>query len=86
MLRAFGSRLRQLHVSDVGAQSTHHPLTVSAITAFRKVSHLIPEEVPIILEAPVSEGEIETEIAHAREAFPSRFPSRQARVAENEIW
>ncbi len=82
ILRTFGGRLRQLHMSEVGAGSTHNPLTASAIAAFRRVSHLIPDEVPIILEALVSEGEIETEIARAQEALPAQ----QVRVAENEIW
>src|SRR5258707_7181853 len=41
ILRAFGDRLRQLHVSEVNSRSTHDPLSSAAIDAFRAVSSLI---------------------------------------------
>ena len=72
ILRAFGDRLRQLHVSEVNTRSTHDPLTAGAISAFNKVFHLIPDEVPIILESRVSEDQIENEIALARKALPNQ--------------
>lgn len=71
ILTEFKNRIRQLHVSEVNSQSHHDPLTVSAIIAFNKVSHLIPDEVPVILETPVARTEeIEAEIGYAREALP----------------
>jgi Xylose isomerase-like TIM barrel len=62
ILRDFGSRLRQLHVSEVNSRSTHDPLSESAMGAFRKISHLIPRTVPVILESRLKEDEIESEI------------------------
>lgn len=70
ILREFGSRLKQVHVSEVNARSKHDPLSFTSILAFQQVAHLIPESVPLILETPVLEAEIEQEIAKAREALP----------------
>jgi len=70
ILDRLGSRLRQLHVSEVNTQSTHDPLTAAAMMAFKRVSHLIPEDVPVILESPVTEDRVEIEISCGREALP----------------
>jgi len=51
MLQQFQGRLIELHVSEVNARSKHDPLTLEAVIAFRRVSHLIPPEIPIILKA-----------------------------------
>ncbi len=72
ILKLFGDRMRQLHVSEVNTRSTHDRLTAGAIGAFNKISHLIPDEVPVILESSVSEDQIETEIALARKALPGQ--------------
>jgi hypothetical protein len=70
ILREFGSRLIQVHVSEVNARSKHDPLSYSSILGFREVAHLIPEHVPLILETPVTEADMESEIAKVREALP----------------
>ena len=70
ILREFGSRLRQVHVSEVNTRSKHDPLSYASILAFQEVAHLIPPNVPLILETPVSEGQMESEIAKVREALP----------------
>jgi len=70
ILRAFGDRLRQLHVSEVNSRSTHDPLSGAAIDAFRAVASLIPENIPLILESPVREEDVNREIEQARLAFP----------------
>jgi len=70
ILREFGSKLRQVHVSEVNSRSKHDALSYSSIVAFREVAQLIPEQVPLILETPVSESDIEAEIDKVREALP----------------
>jgi hypothetical protein len=70
MLRDFGSKLCQVHVSEVNTRSKHDPLSYAAIRAFQEVAHLIPDEVPLILETPISEAEMDVEIAKVREALP----------------
>lgn len=82
ILRDFGARLRQLHVSEVNSRSTHDPLSGSSIGAFAKISHLIPEHVPVILESPVAETEVEAEIEHARLALPLEVPANGTRRKE----
>lgn len=70
ILREFGTRLKQLHLSEVNSRSTHDSLSGISIGAFQKISHLIPEHVPVILESPVAETEVEAEIEQARLALP----------------
>ena len=70
ILRSFGNRLRQVHVSEVNTRSTHDPLSFTSVLAFRQVAELIPENVPLILETPVCEDQIESEMAIVREALP----------------
>jgi hypothetical protein len=70
ILRDFGAILRQLHVSEVNSRSTHDPLSGLSIGAFEQISGLIPENVPVVLESPVAEAEVQAEIEHARLALP----------------
>jgi len=70
ILRDLGTRLKQLHVSEVNSRSTHDPLSGASIGAFEKIAHLIPEHVPVILESPVADTEVTAEIEHARLALP----------------
>jgi hypothetical protein len=70
ILREFGSKLRQVHVSEVNTRSKHDCLSYASILAFQEVAHLIPEGVPLILETPVLEGDMGAEIEKVREALP----------------
>lgn len=70
ILRALGHRLHQVHLSEVNSRSTHDPLSGGSVAAFQKVAHLIPETVPIILETPVLENQIDHEMELARVALP----------------
>jgi hypothetical protein len=70
ILREFGSKLRQVHVSEVNTRSKHDPLSYVSILGFREVAHLIPEHIPLILETPVAEADMMMEIKKVREALP----------------
>ncbi len=70
ILREFGSKLRQVHVSEVNTRSKHDPLSYVSILGFREVAHLIPEYIPLILETPVAKSDMMIEIAKVREALP----------------
>jgi hypothetical protein len=76
ILRAYSGRLSQLHVSEVNTASQHDPLSFAAILAFSEVADLIPDWIPIILEARVTSDQIKTEIEKAQRALPVR--NRQA--------
>jgi hypothetical protein len=69
ILQICKGRLRQVHISEVNSRSKHDPLSFESILAFRKVAHLIPEDVPVILESRVSEDEVDEEIQNARMAL-----------------
>lgn len=79
MLREFGSKLRQVHVSEVNTRSKHDLLSYASILAYHDVAHLIPTNVPLILETPVAENQIEAEIAKVREALPLKCQTIVAR-------
>jgi hypothetical protein len=72
MLRRFGNRLRQVHVSEVNSRNGHDPISFTAQTAFRRVAHLIPPQVPLILEMVIPEDQIDSQLALAAEALTGR--------------
>ncbi|HEY3567141.1 MAG TPA: hypothetical protein VGP73_04335 [Thermoanaerobaculia bacterium] len=69
MLRRFGGRLRQIHVSEVDPQGKHIPISFAARCAFQRVARLIPEGCPIILESMVDPDEARNEIEVAIQAL-----------------
>lgn len=71
LLKHFGSRLRQLHVSEVTTRSNHERLSRACILAFQEVAKHIPESVPVILESPLlTHDQILEEVARVRAALP----------------
>ena len=69
IIRTYASRLRQVHVSEVNTRSKHDRLSYSSIMAFQRVAELIPESVPLIVEAVIEEWEIASELERVEEAF-----------------
>jgi hypothetical protein len=69
MLKKFGSRLRQIHVSEVNSRNKHDRLSFVSILDFQEVAHLIPPQVPVIIESIVSGDQIGAEINRVREAL-----------------
>ncbi|HVX59477.1 MAG TPA: hypothetical protein VHC19_02710 [Pirellulales bacterium] len=62
ILRRFRDRIQQIHVSLVNSSSAHQPLNYESVLAFRRVAHLLPKDVPLILETPVAPEQIRGEI------------------------
>jgi sugar phosphate isomerase/epimerase len=77
LLRAYGERLRQLHVSEVNTFSRHERLSYLSYFSYRRVAASIPAEIPIILEALVQPEEIEREVQFAIECL-TPAPAREA--------
>jgi hypothetical protein len=69
ILQFCNGRLRQLHISEVNSQSKHDPLSFESILAFRRVAHLIPETVPVIVESRVVKDKVDEEIQNVRKAL-----------------
>jgi hypothetical protein len=70
ILEAYGSRLTQLHVSEVNSASQHDPITYATKLGFQSIAHLIPAHIPLIVESRVSQGEISKEINTVLESLP----------------
>lgn len=70
ILREFGPKLKQVHVSEVNSASKHDVLSYASVMAFQDLAHLIPAHVPLILETPSDRVDMPTEIAKALEALP----------------
>ena len=69
ILKRFGGRLAEIHISEVTSGSGHDRISPAASRAFQKVAAFIPPEVPVILESCVGRAEIADEIARARAAL-----------------
>lgn len=69
MLFEFGSRLRQLHVSDVGSRGEHLPISTLARWAYERIAHHVPEDCPLILESVIPEEAIDREITAVLDTF-----------------
>lgn len=70
ILEGYGSRLAQLHVSEVNSASQHDPITYATKLGFQSIAHLIPAPVPLIIESRVSQDEIRKEINTVLESLP----------------
>lgn len=73
ILEMFRERLGQVHLSSVNTLGLHESFTFSSIQAFTEIANLIPHEVPIILESPVSREQIEGEAALAEMLFSPSY-------------
>ncbi len=71
LLRDFGDRVTQLHLSELDAKSHHSPLSMTSVWAIREIAHLIPP-VPVILESVVNPDKISKEFITARKCFETQ--------------
>ncbi len=69
LLRGFGERLAEIHISEVDALSSHVAISSAARKAFRRISPLIPKHVPTIVESIIEPEAIVDEIRMARESL-----------------
>jgi hypothetical protein len=69
MLRRFGTRLRQIHISEIDGQGHHHGLSWGTILASRTLARLIGQEIPIIIESQIPQKDIAKEIAAVEQAL-----------------
>ena len=62
MLRAFGHRLRELHVSEVGPRGEHLPLGATTRLSFTRVGRHLPADCPLIIESVIAPEAMEREL------------------------
>src|SRR5215472_11331971 len=71
ILESHGDRLAEVHLSEVNTGSRHDPLSEYAVSAFRSIASLVPENVPVVLETLIHQGQSDvlTEVERARRAL-----------------
>ena len=62
MLTKFKGKLKEIHISSVNTQSKHEPLTLESLLSFKKLAGFVPDNIPIILESPITPDQIEHEM------------------------
>lgn len=68
-LKAFGTRLRQVHMSYVNSASGHERLNDESMEAYKNLARRLGTSIPVILETPVQPTEVDDELAAARAVF-----------------
>lgn len=71
LLREFGSRVRQVHLSEVSTASHHHRMSPSAAADFAQVLGLVPPDAAFIIEAQLLESDLEQELASVQRLLSS---------------
>jgi sugar phosphate isomerase/epimerase len=67
ILREFGDKLREIHVSEVNSDSKHDPISLEAEMSFEIAARLIPANIPAILESRVAlPGEVLGDVVQKR--------------------
>jgi sugar phosphate isomerase/epimerase len=69
ILKKFGDRIAEIHISEVTSSSGHDRISPSASRAFQKVAELIPRGIPVIIESRIPREEIGKEIDRAEAAL-----------------
>jgi hypothetical protein len=69
MLRRFGTRLRQIHISELDSAGRHHGLSIATILATRRILPLIREDAPAIIESQITSDRIAAELKSVEAAF-----------------
>lgn len=69
MLRRFGERLRQLHISEIDAQGHHHKVTLATILATHSIASLIRPQVPAIIESQIPPKDMAKELTAVKQAL-----------------
>jgi len=65
ILKLFGERVCQLHVSELDSAGHHHPLSYGSMRAFAEVESMIPPQAAIILESlsPLGGADLSSQIS-----------------------
>lgn len=83
MLRRYGDRLRQVHMSEIDALGRHEALSYASIISSQVIASLIPDEIPILVESVVPAKDIGRELEAVHRALTA---SVRPLVAERCDW
>jgi hypothetical protein len=77
ILRAYGTRLRQIHLSEVDTQCRHAPLSMGTVAALRALAREIAP-VPVIVESRITADEMAVELRMAHRTMEPETALRAA--------
>jgi hypothetical protein len=69
LLREFGDRLLQVHLSELNSKSRHERLSIATVLSVQKIAHMIPEHIPVIIESEVDRTSMNQELEIALASF-----------------
>jgi hypothetical protein len=69
ILKAFGPKIAQVHVSEVNSASQHERISFAAKLAFQEIAPMLPTQAPLILESRAKASEIADELKTVGELF-----------------
>lgn len=72
MLRRYGKRLKQIHISEIDSEGKHYAMSIATILASQRIAALIPEDIAIVIESQVPEAAISIEVESAQRALDVR--------------
>ena len=84
MLRRFGQRLRQVHMSEIDALGHHEPVSFASVLSAQSIARMIPQDVPIIIESMIRPAEIARELEMVEHALSA--PAVDNTPAEQRDW
>jgi hypothetical protein len=68
MMREYGDRLMQIHLSELDVNAHHEPLSMATVWAVREIARLIPN-CPVVIESVVPADAIDAELDMAAQCF-----------------
>jgi hypothetical protein len=80
LLKAFGDRIVQLHVSEVDTLNRHDVISLAAEMAFFQVRQFVPKGAAVILESRVQEKDINREAEKVISLLDGNSKSEETRI------
>jgi hypothetical protein len=69
LLMEFGDRLAEIHISELDGDCRHVAMSSAAVNAYQRISSLIPDDVPVIIESMIKAECIAQEVGMAELAL-----------------
>ena len=76
ILRMFGDRLAQVHISELDSAGRHERLSMSMVVTVQSLIARLRPEAPAIIESQIASQEIQSEIEMVRKAFSAPSSAR----------
>jgi hypothetical protein len=69
LLRTYGSRLREIHLSELTTGSKHERLSMATVDAVAPIASLVAPDVPVIIESEIDASDLAGELSMAKTVF-----------------